>query len=175
MNETFESLTRNIKGNIRIVEQNFSNEFVSNKILYSANFIKLTFDNCAFDKVNFGGSIVVKCSFNNCKFLETTLKQANLEDCTFTNCQIIDSNFDKIYVDETIFNLCQFKNLSLLAGFFTNCKMIDCNFDKINSYGLCAIIVDSQISKFDRSVNFNGDFNFNKVLEFLESIPDPRN
>ena len=84
---------------------------------------------------------------------------------------MIDSNLDKVDFDETSFNWCQFKKISLLAGFFNNCKIIESDFEEINSYGACAIIVDSQISKFDRSINFTGDFSFDHLLEFLKSIP----
>lgn len=34
----------------------------------------------------------------------------------------------------------------------------------------CAILADSKISMQGWSINFNGDFNFDKVLEFINSI-----
>jgi uncharacterized protein YjbI with pentapeptide repeats len=83
----------------------------------------------------------------------------------------MDSNLDKVDFDETSFNSCQFKNIFLLAGYFNDCKITESNFEEINSYGACAIIVDSQISNFNRSINLTGDFSFYDLLKFLKSIP----
>lgn len=49
--------------------------------------------------------------------------------------------------------------------------MIESDFKEINSYDTCSIIVDSQISKFNHSIDLKRDFSFDKFLEFLKSIP----
>ncbi len=151
MTETFKSLIGNHKGNLKIAEQTFSDEIISTKILHSCAFIKLIFCNCSFHKVNFTGSSFAKCEFNGCTFSESILK--------------------KVDFDDTSLNYCQFKKISLLAGYFTDCRINESDFEEINSYGACAIIVDSQISKFNRSINLKGDFSFDDLLKFLKSIP----
>ena len=171
MTETFKSLIRNHKGNLKIAEQTFSDEIISTKILHSCAFIKLIFFNCSFHKVNFDGSSFAKCEFNGCTFSESILKRVEFESCRFHNCKITDSNFEKVDFDDTSLNYCQFKKISLLAGYFTDCRINESDFEEINSYGACAIIVDSQISKFNRSINLKGDFSFDDLLKFLKSIP----
>ena len=171
MSETFKSLIGNYKGYLRIAEQTFSDEIISTKILNSCAFIKLIFFNCSFHKVNFDGSSFAKCEFNGCTFSEAILKRVEFESCRFHNCKITDSNFGKADFDDTSLNYCQFKNICLLAAYFTDCRINECDFEEINSYGACAIIVDSQISKFNRSINLKGDFSFDDLLKFLKSIP----
>lgn len=102
-------------------------------------------------KVNFSGSSFAKCDFHGCTFSESILKRVDFDD--------------------TNFNFCQFKRISLLAVYFTDCKIIESDFEEINSYDACAIIVDSQIFKYNQSIDLKGDFSFDKLLKFLESIP----
>ena len=73
--------------------------------------------------------------------------------------------------DDIQFNSCQFEKISLLAGYFLDCKIIESDFEEINSYDACAIIVDSQISKFNQSIDLKGTFSFNELLKFVTSIP----
>ena len=171
MSQTFKSLIGNYKGNLKIAEQTFSDEIISEKIMQSSAFIKLIFLNCSFHKVNFDGSSFAKCEFNGCTFSEVVLKRVEFESCNFHNCKITDSNLDKVDFDDTSLNYCQFKKISLLAGYFIDCRINECHFEEINSYGACAIIVNSQISKFNRSINLKEDFSFNDLLKFLKSIP----
>ena len=171
MSQTFKSLIGNYKGNLKIAEQTFSDEKISTKILQSSIFIKLIFFNCSFHKVDFSGSSFAKCEFYECTFSESEFNRVEFESCHFDNCKIKDSNLDKVDFDDVNFNFCQFKRISLLAGYFTDCKMIESDFEEINSYDACAIIVDSQISKFNHSIDLKGDFSFDKLLEFLKSIP----
>lgn len=123
-----------------------------------------------FHKVNFDGSSFAKCEFNGCTFSESILKRVEFESCRFHNCKITDSNLEKVDFDDTSLNYCQFKKISLLAGYFTDCRINESDFEEINSYGACAIIVDSQIYKFNPSINLKGDFNFDDLLKFLKSI-----
>lgn len=94
MSQTFKSLIGNYKGNLKIVEQTFSDEIISTKILYSSAFIKLTFFNCSFHKINFSGSSFAKCEFHVCTFSESILKRVEFESYRFDNCKIRYSNFD---------------------------------------------------------------------------------
>ncbi len=103
-------------------------------------------------------------------FSEAILKRVEFESCRFHNCKITDSNLEKVDFDDTSLNYCQFKKIFLLAGYFNDCWINESNFEEINSYGVCAIIVDSQISKFNWSINLKGDFNFDDLLKFLKSI-----
>ena len=171
MSQTFKSLIGNYKGNLKIAEQTFSDEIISAKILQSSTFIKLIFLNYSFHKVNFDGSSFAKCEFNGCTFTEVLLRRVQFESCNFHNCKITDSNLDKVDFDDTSLNYCQFKKISLLASYFTDCRINESHFEEINSYGACAIIVDSQISKFNQSINLKGDFSFDDLLKFLKSIP----
>ena len=151
MSETFKSLIENYNGNLKIAEQTFSDEIIYNKTLYSCAFIKLIFLNCSFYKINFNGSSFAKCEFNVCTFSKVLLQRVDFDDSSL--------------------NYCQLKKISLLAGYFTDCRINESDFEEINSYGACAIIVDSQISKFNRSINLKGDFSFDDLLKFLKSIP----
>lgn len=119
-------------------------------------------------KGNFSRSSFAKCDFHGCTFRESILKKVEFESCRFDNCKIRDSNLDKVDFDDTNVNSCQFKRISLLAGSFTDCKIIESDFEEINSYDACAIIVDSQIFKYNRLTDLKGDFSFNKLLKFLK-------
>ena len=78
----------------------------------------------------------------------------------------------RIDFDITNFNSCKFKKVDFAAGYFITCNIIECNFEQINVSALCPIIVDSKISKSDNSIKLKGGFNFDALLEFLNSLPD---
>ena len=71
MTETFKSLIGNHKRNLKIAEQTFSDEIISNKTLYSSAFIKLIFFNCSFHKVNFVTKLIL---------MEVLLRNVSLMD-----------------------------------------------------------------------------------------------
>lgn len=171
MTKTFEYFITNRKGTLNIAEQSFSGEVISNKTLSSCAFSKLLFSNCTFNKIDFAGSTFVNCDFNKCTFNESVLRRVEFASCSFQNCKIMDSNLDEVDVNETSFISCQFKTISLVAGYFIDCIIMECDFEEIKSYHLCALIVNSKVSKFTRSLNLEGDFNFNELLKFLESFP----
>ena len=171
MSQTFKSLIANYQGKLKIAEQTFSDEIISTKMLDTCAFIKLIFFNGSFHKVNFSGSSFASCEFHNCNFSKVILKRVEFESCHFRNCKISDSNLSKVDFDDTSFHSYQFKRIALPAGYLINCKIIESDFEEIDSAYACAIIVDSQITKFNQSIDLHGGFNFNKLVEFLKSIP----
>ena len=159
MNQKLNEILENHQYFLKINEQNFSDETISEKTLDFCSFIKLRLNNCTFDKIDFSGSSFAKCEFKGCIFSHTRFRKAEFESSTFKNFTIIDSNLDKIDFDETN---CQFKKISLVAGYFNCCES---DFEDISSYA--SVAVDSKFSKFNRCIDLKGDFSFEYILKVL--------
>ncbi len=101
-------------------------------------------------------STFIKLIFFNCSFHKVNFSGSSFAKCEFHGC-----TFSEAILKRVEFESCRFHN----------CKMIESDFEEINSYDACAIIVDSQISKFNRSIDLKGDFSFDELLKFLKSIP----
>lgn len=169
MINTFKSLIGKGKGGLRITNQTFSDEILSIKNATGCIFIKIVFNNCTFDRLNFDGTAFSKCKFHKCTFLESGLYAASIYQCKFDNSTFIKSNFSDSEISETSFHCSQFEETSFAQAYLENCNFQDTKFKDTNTRGLCPIIVDSKISMPGWSISFSGGFDFNKLLEFINS------
>ena len=150
MINTFKSLIGNGKGSLRIPNQILSDEILSSKNATGCIFIKIVFNKCTFDRLNFESTAFSQCKVYKCTFLE--------------------SNFIDSEISETSFHCSQFEETSFAQAYLENCNFQDSKFKNTDTRGLCAIIEDSKISMQDWSIIFNKGFNFDKLLEFINSI-----
>lgn len=165
MTDTFKSLIGNGKVNLRITNQIFSDEIISTKNATGCIFIEIVFNRCTFDRLNFKST-----AFSQCTFLASNLNAAEIYQCNFENCTFIKSDFSDSEISETSFHWCQFEETSFAQAYLENCNFQDTKFKNMDTRGLCAIIEDSKISMQGWSISFSGGFNFDKLLEFVNSI-----
>ena len=170
MTDTFKSLIGNGKGSLRITNQIFSDEILSTKNATGCIFIEIVFNRCTFDRFNFESTAFSQCKFQECTFLESNLNAAEIYQCNFGNSTFIKSDFSDSEISETSFHWCQFEETSFAQAYLENCNFQDTKFKNTDTRGLCAIIEDSTISMQGWSISFSGGFNFDKLLEFVNSI-----
>ena len=170
MINTFKSLIGNGKGGLRITNQIFSDEILSIKNATGCIFIKIVFNKCTFDRLNFESTAFSQCKFHKCTFLESNLNAAEIYQCKFDNSTFIKTNFSDSEISETSFHCSQFEETSFAQAYLENCNFQDTKFKDTDTRGLCAIIEDSKISMQGWSISFSGGFNFDKLLEFINSI-----
>ena len=160
MPDTFKSLIGKGKGGLKII-----NKILSIKNATGCIFIEIVFNRCTFDRLNFESQ-----AFSQCTFLESNLNAAEIYQCKFDNSTFIKSNFGDSEISETSFHCFQFEETSFAQAYFENCNFQDSRFKNTDARGLCAIIENSKISMQGWSISFSGSFNFDKVLEFVNSI-----
>ena len=170
MINTFKSLLGNRKGDLRITNQKFSDEIISIKNATGYIFIKIVFNKCTFDRLNFGSTAFSQCNFHKCTFIESNLNAAEIYQCKFDNSTFIKSDFSESEISETNFHCSQFEEASFAQAYLENCNFQDTKFKDTDTRGLCAIIVDSKFCIQGCSISLNGGFNFDKLLEFVNSI-----
>ena len=170
MIDTFNSLIKNKKGLLKITDQVFSDEIISNNSANSAILIKTMFKNCTFDLFHFRGAAFSQCTFKDCTFLESDFKATEIYQCNFDNCTTINSNFIDSVISETNFNNCQFEETCFDNGSFEDCNFQETKFQNLDNDELFAMITNSKVSTQYWSISFNGDFDFDKVVEFVNSI-----
>jgi len=89
-------LIGNYEAYLKTAGQIFSDGTISEKTVNSSAFIKWTFNNSTFHKVDSGRSFFAKCHFNECTFSKVILRRVGFECCTFKNCKIIECDFEEI-------------------------------------------------------------------------------
>ena len=115
-----------------------------------------------FTNVDFGSSFFQKCLFKNCIFDGTSLQEAEFKNCSLINCQIRNCNLSKVDFTETTFDKCCFEKIekgSLVKGWFESWYFLETNFNGFEGMSLIqTAVVDSKFSKFNKSIEFKGEF-----------------
>ena len=89
-----------------------------------------------------------------------------LEHHIFKNCNLI-----KVEFIETNFDGCQFEKAdegSLVKTWFESCYFLDTNFEGFEG----APLIDSKFSKFDKSIDFQGEFFLIDLLQPVNGISE---
>jgi len=158
--------------NLQIIDENFSDEIIRNECLFSSTFKNSSLLNLNFTNVDFGSSFFQKCFFKNCIFDCTSLQEAEFKNCSLRNCQIKNCNLSRVDFTETTFDKCCFEKIekgSLVKAWFESCHFLDTNFKGFEGMPLIQTAgVDSKFSKFNKSIEFEGEF-------FLIDILYPEN
>jgi hypothetical protein len=147
-----------------------SNGMGINPVDYGFTQQDLVFTKCTFEKFHFYSTVFSHCKFQECTFLESDFNAANIYQCNFQNSTFIKSDFFESDISETSFYSCQFQETSFAKAYFENCNFQDTHFQNSYSKGLCPILDNSKISMDDWSIKFNGGFDFDEVLKFVNSI-----
>lgn len=162
--------------NLQISNENFSNETIcgDGEILYSSTFKNLSLFNVNFRTINFESSFFQGCFFKNCVFDSMILQSGKFENCSLTNCWLRNCNLSKLDFTETTFDGCEFEKAekgSLTKAWFESCYFIETNFDGFEGMALCeTALVDSKFSKFNKSIEFQGDFFLIDILQPLSGM-----
>jgi len=167
---TLKSFIENGKGCFRISHEIFSDEILSTKKASGCIFIYIVFNKCTFDRLDFEMTAFSQCKFYKCTFLESNLNAAQIYQCEFDKCTFLESTFHESEIQETSFYYSQFEETSFAKAVLENCNFQDTKFKNPDTRGLCAILEDSKISMPGWSISFSGDFDFDKILEFINSI-----
>lgn len=149
---------------LQVNNKTFSDESISNYILHSSSFKKLNLLNLNLSDINFDSSFFNECVFKNCTFNKLSFQEAIFENCSLINCRIKDCTLAKSNFTETVFDKCCFeiiKEGSLIKAWFESCHFIETNFNGFDSIRVIqTVVVDSKFSKFDKSIEFKGEFFF---------------
>ena len=175
MNKSLQDIIDNYKNglletrNLQIRNEKFLTEVICDERLYSSYFENLSLINLNFTNINFESSFFKECLFKNCIFESTSLQDAEFENCNLINCQIKNSNLTRVDFTETTFDKCCFEKVEegcLVKGWFESCNFLDTNFKGFEGMPLLqTALVDSKFSKFNKSIEFKGEFFLADILD----------
>jgi len=162
--------------NIQVFEKKLSDETIKfpSELMGNLTFDSSTFKNShlinmEFINVNFESSYFEKCLVENCIFENTILRAAEFDNCVFKNCRFINCNLSEVDGTETIFNECTFLKSGFDNAVFESCHFLKPIFEGVKGGPLgSAVLIDSKFSKFNKSIEFKGEF-------FLIDILHPGN
>ena len=121
-------------------------------------------------------SFFKECLFKNCIFESTSFQDAEFENCNLINCQIKNCNLTRVDFTETSFDKCCFEKVekgSLVKGWFESCNFLDTNFKGFEGMSLIqTAVVDSKFSKFNKSIEFKGEFFLIDILHSGNGIDE---
>ena len=170
MENTLKSYIEEGKGDLRITNQIYSDEVISEKNINCYVFIEVEFKNCQFESVNFYSTVFSQCKFDQCSFSGSNFDAAEIRRCKLNNSKFIKSNLTNLEIEQVTFDCCKFDEVSFAKSYIEDSFFSYTEFQNMKTKGLCSIIENSKISiKNSGSIFFDGDFDFDKVLKFLTS------
>ena len=146
---------------LKIRNQNFSNEIIFEKEIFTGIIDRVNFSNCQFNKVDLLSNSFLNSTFKRCKFEDVIFYKSEFCDCIFENFQIIHSEGIKTDFQETIFKNSKFKHVDFGWSYFANCKFLEIRLDEINFEGT---IMSDLKSKNITSLNLH--FNEKFLMKF---------
>lgn len=106
--------------------------------------------------------------FKNCIFENTSFQDTEFENCNLRNYQIKNSNLTRVGFTEMTFDKCCFEKIEkryLVNGWFESCDFLVTNFKSFEKLSLIQTsVVDSKFSKFNKSIEFKGEFFLMDIL-----------
>jgi len=155
--------------NLQICNQSFSTGAISDEFLELSSFRNVSLINLLFTNVDFASSFFNDCSFKNCIFDRTLFRDAEFKNCSLKNCCLKNCNLIKVDFRETTFDKCSFEKaetVSLSKGWFESCHFLETNFNGFDFGSLIeTAVVDSKFSKFNKSIEFKGEFFLIDILQ----------
>ena len=172
--ESYKNGTQNTS-NLQIIYKKFLNETICDERLFGSTFKKVNLTNVNFTNVNFKSSFFQDCVFKDCIFDSTALLASEFKNCSLVNCQIKDCELAKSVFTRTTFDKCQFartKNGGGLAkGWFESCHFLETTFDGFRGISIMqTAVVDSKFTKFNKSIEFQGEFFLRDILYSVSGI-----
>ena len=170
MKNSLKSCLDERKGNLRVTNQIYSDEIISEKNINCCIFIDVEFKNCQFENINFYSTVFSQCKFDQCIFSGSNFDGAAIRRCKFNNSKFIKSKLTDLEIKQVTFDCCQFEEVSFAQSYIEDSFFSYTEFQNMNTRGLCPIIKNSKISiKNSGSILFDGRFDFDQVLKFLTS------
>lgn len=152
----------------QIRNESFLTEAIVDEFLELSSFINVNFLDLNFTNVDFASSFFRECSFENCSFDRTLFDSTEFENCSLKNCCFRDCNLVKTGFTEITFDKCLFEGTeesNLGKSWFESCYFLETNFNDFNLGSLLqAAVVDSKFSKFNKSIEFKGEFFLSDIL-----------
>ena len=162
--------------NLQISNEKFLTEIIYDERLDSSSFKNLSLINLNFTNIDFESSFFKECLFKNCIFESTSLQDAEFENCNLINCQIKNCNLTRVDFTETTFDKCCFEKVEkgcLVKGWFEACDFLATNFKGFEGMSLIqAAVIDSKFSKFNKSIEFKGEFFLIDILNSGKGIDE---
>jgi uncharacterized protein YjbI with pentapeptide repeats len=154
---------------LKIFDQTFSDEKISDLSLHFPAFNSVQFSNLQFTDVNLCGAFFNDCSFQDCVFERGGVTEGTFENSTFINCSmkhcaIVETNFDGV-----VLNNCNFDGSSLQNNGIESCHFIDTNLST-ETIIIATYLENSKFSKLDKSVEFNGIFELMCIVNSTNGI-----
>ena len=142
---------------LKISDQTFSDEKISDVFLDFPAFNSVQFLNLQFTDVDLCGAFFNDCSFQDCVFERGGVREGTFENSTFINCSmkhcaIVETNFDGV-----VLNNCNFDGSSLQNNGIESCHFIDTDLSTLTLI-TATYLENSKFSKLDKSIKFNGIF-----------------
>ena len=97
--------------------------------------------------------------FENCIFESISFQDARFENCSRKNCQIKNSSLARVDFTAMTFDKCCFEKVEkgcLVRGWFELYDFFDINLKGFEL--IQRAVVDSKLSKFNKSIAFKGEF-----------------
>ena len=163
MKETLQNILISDENNygFKIRNQNFSNEIIFEKEIFTGTIDRVNFSDCQFKKLDLLNTAFLDSTFKRCKFEDIIFYKSEFCDCIFENCQIIHSDAIKTDFQETIFKNCEFKDIDFGWSYFATCKFLEIKLDEVNFEG--TIMSDL---KFKNTTSLNLHFNEKFPMKF---------
>ena len=154
---------------LKVRNKSFSAETILDEFIGLSSFTNVNFLDLNLTNVDFDSSFFKECLFKNCIFESTSLQDAEFENCNLINCQIKNCNLTRVDFTETTFNKCCFEKVEkgcLVKSWFESCNFLATNFKGFEGMSLIqAAVVDSKFSKFNKSIEFKGEFFLTDILQ----------
>lgn len=148
--------------NLQISNEKFLGEIICDERLNSSSFRNLSLINVNFTNIDFESSFFKECLFKNCIFESISFQDAEFENCNLRSCQIKNSNLTRVDFTEMTFDKCCFEKVekgSLVKGWFESCNFFATDFQGFEPMSLIqTAVVNSKFSKFNKSIEFKGEF-----------------
>ena len=175
MNKEFKNVIDQYKNgrletqNLQIRNESFSTGAVLDESLELSSFRNVSLLDLNFTNVDFASSFFYGCSFKNCIFDRTLFRDAQFKNCSLKNCCLRNCNLIKVDFRETTFDKCSFEKAetaSLAQAWFESCHFLETNFNGFDFGSLIeTAVVDSKFSKFNKSIEFKGEFFLIDILQ----------
>lgn len=161
---------------LKIRNESFSTEAILDEKLWFSSFKNVSFLDFNFTNVDFSSSFFDECSFQNCifnraDFRDTEFQNCSLENCCLRNCDLIKADFRETTFDKSSFEKADSGNLT--KAWFESCHFLETNFNGFDFGSLIpTAVVDSKFSKFNKSIEFKGEFFLIDILQSRNGLEE---
>ena len=154
---------------LKISDQTFSDEKISDVFLHFPAFNSVQFLNLQFTDVDLCGAFFNNCSFQDCVFEKVRVTEITFENSTFLNCSMKNCKIRESQFDGLVLNNCNFDGSSLQNNGIESCHFIDTNLST-ETIIIATYLENSKFSKLDKSIEFTGIFELMCIVNSTNGI-----